>query len=512
MSKTAEHSFSSVLSANPYNDTYVSAIASFLSTTKEPTFSKNQFTISYLNTREFINAQIEISKNIPDEDIYDAINTKAYAELALDNAVEYQMHYIETFQNFDDENRHFHVFIVDPLDMTETFVSPVQKIKYLDVIIPVPLLLKSLYTKEIIDSGAVHCFIYFQEDDAFVTIYGDREFIYTKSIKYSIKEMHERFCELYGERIEYQNFLDFFSTHNLKETDSDYKKYFIRLYKELFANINDILTYAKRAYEIEKIEHLYIGSQVDTVTKLDEMLEVELSIKSSEFDFDYGFEKNSDIFIDQLHALMHIYTTVSELDKYECNFTTYHRPPAFVKRESGKLILLTVASFVLAFAYPVTYWILNYSQILHKEMLEQHYRELHTLKVTRESTIKNRQADRSKAMALLKIEKQEYLKKKSTLIKIHDVKVNYPMKAKILTLLTKDLNRFNVKVESLNYNESNTTKTFNLNLVSSEDRKITKLVQFLTQEHEKEFNFQLNNISYDEKSKVYFSQLKVNLL
>ncbi len=511
MSKTAEHSFSSVISVNPYNNTYVSGISSFLSTTQEPNFSKDQFAISYLNTREFINAQIEISKNIPDEDLYDAINTKAYTELALDNAVEYQIQYIETFQNLDEENRHFHVFIVDPLDIIQTFASPVEKIKYLDVIIPVPLLLKSLYEKEIIDSSGVHCFVYLQENDAFVTIYSDREFIYTKSIKHSLKEMHERFCELYGERIEYQSFLEFFSKHNLKETENNFKEYFIKLYKELFANVNDILTYAKRAFEIEKFEHVYIGSQVDTVTKLDEMLEVELNIKSSEFEFDYGFESDN-LYIDQLHALMHIYTTVSEIDKYKCNFTIYHRPPAFVKRESGKLILLTVASIVLAFAYPVTYWILNYSQTIHEDLLKQEYKEVHNIKITRESTIKNRQADKLKAISLLELEKKEYIEKKSTLIKIHDVKVNYPMKAKILALLTKDLNKFNVKVESLSYGESNTTKTFTLNLVSSQDRKITKLVQFLTQNHEKKLKFQLNDISYDDESKVYFSQLKVNLL
>lgn len=511
MSKTVEHSFSSVLSVNTYNDTYVNGVSSFLTNTEDVAFSKDQYVLSYLNTREFINAQIEISKNIPDEDLYDAINTKVYAELALDNAVEYQVEYIETFQSLDEENRHFHVFIVDPLDITQTFGNTIEKIKYLDIIIPAPLLLKSLYTKEIIDSSGVHCFIYLQENDASVTIYGDREFIYTKSIKYSLKEMYERFCELYGERIEYQSFLDFYTIESLKETESTYKEYFIRLYKEIFANINDILTYAKRAFEIEKFEHVYVGSQLETVSKLDEMLEVELSIKSSEFDFNYGFE-NNDIYIDQLHALMHLYTTIEESERYECNFTTCNRPPAFVKRESGKLILLTVAAFALAFVYPVTYWVLNYSQLIQEDLLKHEYEEVHNIKITRESTIKTKQADKAKAITILDLEKKDFREKKATLIKIHDVKVNYPMKAKILLLLNRDLNRFGVKMESLSYRESNATKTFNLNLVSSKDRKITKLVRYLTKTHEKKFQFKLKEIFYDDKSKVYFSQLKVNLL
>jgi len=511
MSKSTQHSFSSVISVNPYKDTYVSGVSSFLSDATTPEFSKDQFAISYLNTKEFINAQIEVSKNIPDEDLYDAINSKAYDELALDQAVEYQIQYIETFNNLDEDNRHFHVFIVDPLEVTQTFTTVVEKIKYLDVIIPAPLLIKSLYSKEIIDSNGVHCFIYFQENDAFVTIYGDKEFIYTKSIKFSLVDMHERFCELFGERIDYDTFIDFYSNHSLKDTESDYKEYFIRLYKELFANINDILTYAKRAFEIEKIEHVYIGSQVETVTKLDEMLEVELHIKSSDFNFDYGFESEK-VYVDQLHALMHSYTTISEYERYECNFSVYHRPPAFIKRESGKLILLTAASIALAFAYPITYWILNYSQVIHEDLLQQEYKEVHNVKVTRQSTIKNKEADKVKSLALREEEKLEYTNKKNTLIKIHDVKVNYPMKAKLLSTLTKDLNRFGVKMESLTYQENNNTKNFALDLVSSKDRKITKLVQYLTKTHEKEFKFELEDIIYDEEIKVYFSQLKVNIL
>ncbi len=511
MSNKTQHSFSNVLSINPYNRTYINSASSFLNIDNSPVYSKDQFAISYLNTREFINTQIEISKNIPDEDVFDAINSKAYDELALDNAIEYQIQYIETFNNLDENNRHFHIFVVDPLDINQTFFNTVERVKYLDIIIPAPLLLRSLYSKEIIDSTGVHCFIYFQENDAFITIYGDKEFIYTKSIKYSLIEMHERFCELYGERIEYSNFIDFYANESLKDTDSDYKEYFIKLYKELFANVSDILTYVKRAFDIENFDHLYIGSQIQTQTKLDEMLAVELNIKSSEFDFDYSFESNG-VYVDQLHALMHIYTTLGGDQRYTSNFSLYHRPPEFIKRESGRLILLTAASFALAFAYPVTYWILTYAQILQEDLLKQEYKEVHNIKTTRQSTIKNKEADKSNALALLSIEKKEYITKKNTLIKIHDVKVNYPMKAKLLTVFTQDLNKFSVKMESLSYSENNISKTFQFDLASSKDRKITKLVQYLTKTYENRFKFELNNINYDDESKVYFSQLKVNIL
>ncbi len=511
MSTSYQHSFSSILSVNPYKETYYKSVSSFLNEDPSPGYAKDQFVISYVNSKEFINAQIEISKNIPEEDLYDAIYNKAYDELALDQAIEYRIQYVEIFNALDENNRHFNVFIVDPLDITNTFLPVVEQVKYIDIIIPSPLLLKSLYLKEIIETSGAHCFIYLQENDAFLVIYDNEEYTYTKSLKYSFKEMYERFCELYGERIEYEDFLDFYANVNLKDTQSDYKEYFIKLYKEIFANINDILTYAKRAFEIEKFEHVYIGSNIDTVTKLDEMLEVELSIASSEFNFDYGFESNLN-YIDQLHALMHIYANLSSEERYEANFTQYERPPKFIQRESGKLIVLTAVSLAIALSYPVTYWTLTYAQRLQEDLLKQSFKEVHNLKITREATLKNRIADKERILALLEKEKKEYIDKKNTLIKIHQVKVDYPMKAKLLTELTKDLNRFNVRTEGFTYEEKQNTKHLTIHLISSKDKRITKLLAYITKVHEGKLNFQLDKITFDKEIKKYISELKVTIL
>jgi len=547
MSKISEHSFSSVLSVNPYKETYLSGISSFLSEATSPEYKKDQYTIAYLNSQEFITAQVAITKNIPEEDLYDAVYNKVYDELGLDQAVEYQVQFIELFNNLDEDNRTFHVFIVDPLTVTETYQPVVEKIKYIDTIIPTPLLIKSLYSKEIIESSGVHCFIYFQENDTFVTIYNEKEFVYTKSIKYSFLNMHERFCELYGERVEYEDFLYFMQHENLKDTTSNYKEYVLKLYKEIFSNINDIITYVKRAFEVDKIEHIYIGSQLATLTKLDEMAEVELGLKCSDFNFNYGYESN-DTYIDQLHALMHIYASLDQDQKYQCNFTNYHRPPKFTQRESGKLIMLTAASFVIAFIYPVIYWSLAYAQSLQYNILEDDYAQLHNERTTREATVKNKEAEKEKFQALLDTENKEYDEKKATLIKIHDVKVNYPMKAKLLEMFLSDLNKYDVNVEALAYydyeddipqkkedhedkqkkNQKNKSKlkeevlvdkanqeklkTFVFSLVASSDKNITNLLEFYTKKYETQYKFSLEEIVYEKDSKKYFGELKVKIL
>jgi uncharacterized membrane protein YhiD involved in acid resistance len=299
--------------------------------------------------------------------------------------------------------------------------------------------------------------------------------------------MHERFCELYGEKIEYEDFIRFLSTQNLKYTESDFKGYILKLYKEIFANINDILTYAKKAFEMEKVEHIYVGSQIEIASKLYEIAEVELSIPTSDFQFDYGFT-HDELYVDQIHSLMHITTTLSDEEKYLCNFSTFHRPPKFIKRESGKFLIALAASFFIAFAYPITYWILTYMQELQIELLQSAYKEVHAKKTTREANIKSKEAEKEKALSLLKIEKDNYTSKKQTLVKIHDVKVNYPMKAKLITELVTDLNKYTVKMDQIQYNQEEDKKQFILHLVASKDKKITHLLEHLTKNTTISFN------------------------
>ena len=511
MGKSTEKSFSNVVSINPYNNSYVKNISNFLTYNNSAKHEKEQDSISYINTKEFISVQIEVSKHIHDEDLYDAITNKVYDELALDQAVAYKIEYIEVRDALYHETRKFNVFVVDPEVLASRFKISTNKIKYVDTIIPAPLLIKSLYTRQIIETGGTHAFVYFQETSAFLTIYDEKEYVFSKTLEYSFEQMHEKFCELYGEKIEYDDFIEFFTTQDLKTSNSIYKEFFIKLYKEIFAHVNDILTYVKRSYEIKKIDQLFIGTQIHIDSKLDEIAEVELNIKCSPFEFDYGFESDQ-INIDQLHSLMHLYTISQNDQKYVCNFILNHRPPKFTQRYSGKLILVATAALILSLIYPVTYWYLSYMQSLQKEILSKEYTQIHMKRVTTEATIENKKVELEKHTKLLVQEEKNFKEKKATLVKIHDVKVNYLMKAKIISTLTKDLNKFNVGMESLSYNQSKDSNLFTLNLVSSQAIKITKLISHLTKIYDGKYNFSIKKIYFDKNENKYLGELKVKVL
>jgi len=503
--------YSNIVSINPYSDLYFKSTSNFLIQINSPSYNKESFYISYLNTKSFITAKIDISKNILEEDLEDTIISKIYDELALDQTIIYQINFIELANENDDKNRYFHIFVIDSSILDEIYKSTIKKIKYIDVIIPSPLLLKSLYVKNIIKSSGVHCFIYFQESEAFVTIYDKKEFVYTKSINYSITDIYERFCELYGEKVNYDDFKDFLLTEDLKSTKSDYKKNIIKLYKEILVNINEILTYVKRAYEIETIEHLYIGTQIPIKIKLNEIAEFEMDIECSDFSFDYGFDNNQND-VSQLHYLMHIYASLDSNERYDCNFTTFPRPPKFIKRDSGKFLLFIFISFIIAAIYPIFYLGLSYSKVFEYNLLESEYTKLHIKKNDIEIAIKAKESNKNIIYHLLKKEEDNYNDKKNTLIKIEEIKVNYPMKAKILSVLVEDLGKFNVNLESLSYAEDEKNKYFIFNLVSLNNKNITNLIKYITKKYNGKYDFSTQNIVYKDNYGKYFSDLKVTIL
>ena len=510
MSKTQQPTFTSVLSINPYKETFFLGSSGKLEQAKSISYSKSQYVMAYLNTNDFLTALISVSKNIPDEDLTFAIENKVYEELALDMAIEYSVQFVESAHQLDEKERYFHVFIVDPLTMDETFESSVEKIKYIDQIVPVPLLLKGLYQREIVTEVGVHCYIYFQDNDAFFTIYNDQEFVYTKSLKYSIKMMHERFCELYGEQVAFSLFMELLSSDGLASENKEYQRDLIKLFGELFLHINDVLTYAKRAFELETIDQIYIGSQIGSIAGLDEYSQTYLGLISKSFDFDYGFETNGQ-YVDQIHQLMHLYTMTESEERYESNFSVYPRPPKFLQRASGKLIATTAVALLVAFAYPAGFWGLTFAEELKKSILDTEYNEVHSIKTTREATINLKTIERDAVTKLVNAEQTELDRQMNTLTKIHDVKVNYPMKAKLTTEFAADLNKYKVKLQKLSYHESEGFKGFTFYMVSEKDKDITRLLGYLTSKKTSRFNFRLEEIAYDEEKKRYLSEMKAVL-
>lgn len=82
--------------------------------------------------------------------------------------------------------------------------------------------------------------------------------------------------------------------------------------------------------------------------------------------------------------------------------------------------------------------------------------------MTREATVNLKLANKNAAYKCLAI-KTAYKQKQDTLIQVHEKKVNYPMKSKIMADFTRSFNQYRVQLKSISYNEdTNNTKNIHL--------------------------------------------------
>jgi len=510
MKKTS--TLSTVISCNPYNSTYYTGSSTSIEKAKKPKFSKEQYAISSLRTKSFLTAKVQLSKNIDEEDYFDVIENKIYEELGLDMATEYKIDFYEIEEEQDESNRTFNVFVVDPHDFKEEFASVIDEIRYIDQIYPVPLLIRSLYKKEIIRDNGVECFIYFSEDDAFLTLYKDAEFLYTKELKFTLGQIHELFCEIYGERVNYDDFLTLFIEEGLRTTNEENKGFLIKLFNELFTQISDVLNFAKRAYELDDIHKIYIGSSAGVVFGMDEFAQTTLGVKTRNFDFEYGFNVN-EFYVDQIQQLLHLTAQLVSEDRYDLNFTIFNRPPPFIYRESGRLITLAAGTLLVVSLYPL--WNLTYAAFTEfdKENLKKEYRQISQEKSRRKSLIDKQTKIKLELDKKTKTERALLSIQDNVLTQIHMKKVKYPMKAKIIASLTKDLNKYRVQLSSISYSEDEKDKShyFNLNMVSRSEKQMTDMIEKLTSDNIQNYKVTIEDITFNAEGQNYQSNLKVAL-
>ncbi|NOX14880.1 MAG: hypothetical protein GXP61_02420, partial [Epsilonproteobacteria bacterium] len=193
MATKEEQNYSSIISIDPISLNSYEYIKNEIKVNKLEKSKKDSFFTSYIPAKDIITASIEMSRSIPDEDLKDAIEIKVYDELGLDSAVNYSITYLETETN-DTRNRIYNVFVIDSTLVDERLTPIKKQTKYIDYVTGAPFLLQSLYKKNFLEPDTVDCFIYFQKDDAFLAIYRDGEYIYSKSLHYSLTQINEKFC------------------------------------------------------------------------------------------------------------------------------------------------------------------------------------------------------------------------------------------------------------------------------------------------------------------------------
>jgi Tfp pilus assembly PilM family ATPase len=182
--------------------------------------------------------------------------------------------------------------------------------------------------------------------DTFVTFYRNGKYLYSKSIDYSFEHIYDKYCELVGERVDEEEFFSILESEGLKTIHADYQQNLMKLFGEIFIQINDIIIYVKRAHDLTTIEQMFIGSVKGPIIGLDEYSENYLGLQSSELNFDFGFE-SEEWYTDQLqYMLASLAITFHEDSEAVANLSIFHRAPPFPMRPSGQFIIATALAIM----------------------------------------------------------------------------------------------------------------------------------------------------------------------
>lgn len=280
----------------------------------------------------------------------------------------------------------------------------------------------------------------------------------------------------------------------------------MQLFGEIFLYINDVLIFAKRSFSLEQIDRIYIGSSVGAFIGMDEYAKSYLGLESHEFNFSIAIN-SKEWYIDQIHILMVLSSQVYLEDRDETlNFSIFKRPPPLKNRPIGKLLGVAAASFILALAYP-TYQF-GYAQFLKFKSSKQteKYNILFQENILIKQKIAKLKVEKEKISNLLRSENQRLDFRKKLIKEIHNKKVHYPMKAKLLVNVVNILNKYQSKISEANF-ENNQLILF---IQNPEEKKITEFIKELT--NLKLYKIATDKIEQKENSSLYFSKITIGLL
>jgi hypothetical protein len=494
-----------IVTLDPYSlKSYLYKKSLFEKTTPKE-LAKNNFFISYVQTKDIISSTVDIARSISGEDLRDAIEIKAYDELGLDSGAEYSIFYFESQKQEGDE-RIFNVIAVDKAGLYDIF-EEVKDIKYVDYITTAPFLFKALYNKSILEPTQTDCFVYFHKSDAFVTIYQDGEYIFSKSIRYSLKVISDTFSKELGKHVDENEFFEMLSKTGLQNRNNTYQQQLMKLFGEVFVYINDVILYAKRAYNLDKIDQIHLGTELGYVAGLEEFCHNYVNIPTKKLELKIA--KNASEFeVDPMHALMALSAQEyldGEIDE-ETNISIFKKPPPFKNRPSGKLVQVAAASLFLSLAYP-TYQFVYENMFLKTELVQlneeyqQKFRESNGRKAAFAKTNKEHKAIEKKLA-----DKNKELDFRTKLLhEIYAKKVSYPMKAEVLTDLFSKITAHKGKVTQV----ENIGNDMLVTVRSQKDKYVTELLTELAEY--KKYDVSTEMIKKDENSSYYESAIKVGL-
>ncbi|HHD74772.1 MAG TPA: hypothetical protein ENL00_02995 [Nitratifractor sp.] len=496
----------SIIGTNVYSGTLCQYRQSKLTPLKKYKYSKKNITITYIANKDLITEALDISQNIPKESVVDVITDKVYDELQFDPAVEYTIVPVKTKLRASRDK--YQTIIIDKKKIKEKLQPISKKSKVVDYVIPAPLLYKALYQEKSIDKSGNDMFIYFGDYDSFVTFYHNGEYLYSKSIKYSFKNIYDRFCKLANEvPMSEKQFRYFLANDGARKGKSSHRELLIRVLNECFLSINDILIYTKRAYDIDSIKSAYVALAWDSSDSLEPYVKNYLNINASALStlFEKRFESEVTDPMCQLLILnaQNIESGVSSV----ANLTPYPKPKPLMQRESGKIIA-TGFGIASLFMIPIIYdTVIGSSMQANNLLLSKEAAKVTTEANSLKGAISRKREELKALESAYEKSKDIYDSKVGEVTKVYNKKFHYQFRSQQLSEITKLLKEYDLQSQNIAISDT----LYAIELESKDDKKITAFIKKLVQKFDKNISrVDIKDIVYNKQLGLYKGVLKID--
>jgi hypothetical protein len=291
---------------------------------KDFSYEKGVVTAS-LGYKYILNLTFKLPKTIQKEMLEPEAEKYVFTEGSLDYTKEYK---INSFFKEYDEYYYVEAFVVEIEALKKEFEKYLKKYKYIDFISIKPFVFKSYY--EITKTSPKNdVFIFFDEEEAFLSCFEKGEFVFVKSVTklsalandldLSVEEVKKLLSEKGLDENKYA----------VKETYAIVENFF----SQFFMKVNNLINYSVNYYNLSKIDRLFFYSSFE-INNLFENYESFWNLSGIEFK---KYEVPTDY--DSFDYTAVIYNS-RHYQNDEENFSVFEKPLPFYKTKTGILILL----------------------------------------------------------------------------------------------------------------------------------------------------------------------------
>jgi cell division protein FtsB len=409
--KRSKSGSSTVSLYNPGSSTYYELNKNGIKATTKLT--QNSKLISFIQLDDITSETIEMSGFLEGEELHDAIEMKLFEDLALEPGLEYKICYNEHVgaNSENGETKKYNAYVC-PNHTIKQKLSQIEH-GYVDFVFLPQTTIKTLFNKNFLSDSSTFAFIYLYNDSAYLCVYQNGEYTYSKSIRGSIRTLTERFSEILGERVDGADFIKILTNASFRTKKPEYEAGFSSLLSEFFTSISDVLVHAKRINQIGGYEAIYIATEHGNIADIEVVAKEYFETPFKNFDFNLGIKTED--FVDMSTRLM-LFAYLNDIDAYEnINFSIFMRPPPLFKRPAGKFMGISTVALLVSFSYPL--YNVTLAKLYYTFQTNSLNKELAKLK-TEQSVIENQRAALQKEQEMLGKKNSDELKKYTDTVKI----------------------------------------------------------------------------------------------